>query len=262
MHLTPRDLRRQQELEATRAVRRRAAVAAATDLFAQQGFHATAMADVAKAAGMSLKALYDAFASKEALFEAVLIDAGERFSVLLEAPAPAEDPVAWLLTFVDRLVELLAANSSALCLYSRGADGIPASLRSKGVNPFTGFMVRLSEMLATVIRHAQDQGAANKNVRTRGACARDAESGDHRNPASTRSWPISARWCRGPDVHPGSRPFQASLKAGAAAALDGRGLGRLDQSRDLLATPRHSCPLGGLPCDKTVAKELGEHLRK
>ena len=113
---------------------------------------------------MSLKALYDAFASKEALFEAVLIDAGERFSVLLEAPAPAEDPVAWLLTFVDRLVELLAANSSALCLYSRGADGIPASLRSKGVNPFTGFMVRLSEMLATVIRHAQDQGAANKNV--------------------------------------------------------------------------------------------------
>lgn len=164
MYLTPRDLRRQQELEATRTVRRRAAVAAATDLFAQQGFHATAMTDIAKAAGMSLKALYDCFVSKEALFEAVLIDVGERFSALLEAPAPAEDPVEWLLSFVDRLVELLAANSSALRLYSRGADGIPAALRRKGVNPFTGFMERLSEMLATVIRHAQDQGTANGNI--------------------------------------------------------------------------------------------------
>lgn len=161
MDLTPRAQVRQQELDATRAVRRRAAVAAATDLFAQQGFHATAMADIARAAGVSLKALYDSFASKEALFEAVLADVGERFAGLMEPPTAADDPAAWLLDFVDRLVGLLADNSSALCLYSRGADGIPEALRSKGVNPFTGFMVRLAEMLATVIRDVQHVGSVD-----------------------------------------------------------------------------------------------------
>lgn len=164
MYLTPRDLRRQQELEATRAVRRDAAVAAATHLFAQRGFHATAIADVAKTAGLSLKALYEVFSSKEALFEAVLADVGERFSALLEEPGPAENPRVWLLGFVDRLVAMLASNSSALCLYSRGADGIPAALRNKGVNPFTGFMLQVAEMLAAVIRDAQDKGLGGDGI--------------------------------------------------------------------------------------------------
>ena len=170
MNVTPRAQVRQQELDATRAVRRRAAVAAATELFAQRGFHATAMADIARAAGVSLKTLYDSFASKEELFEAVLADVAERFAGLMEPPAPADDPVAWLLDFVDRLVGLLADNSSALCLYSRGADGIPEALRSKGVNPFTGFMVRLAEMLAAVIRdvhHGAGAGRVDPDVLAR-----------------------------------------------------------------------------------------------
>ena len=162
MNVTPRAQVRQQELDATRAVRRRAAVAAATELFAEQGFHATAMADIARAAGVSLKALYDSFASKEALFEAVLADVTERFAGLMEPPTPANDPRTWLLDFVDRLAALLADNSSALCLYSRGADGIPEALRSKGVNPFTGFMVRLAEMLAAVIRDVQHDAGAGR----------------------------------------------------------------------------------------------------
>jgi AcrR family transcriptional regulator len=160
MNVPARDLRRQEELDATRAVRRRRAVEAATALFAQCGFHATAMADVAREAGLSLKALYDSFPSKEALFEAVLADVGDRFSELLEPPEPAADPVQWLLSFIDRMVVLLEANTSALRLYSRGADGIPTVLRDNGVNPFAGFTAHVTNLLTKVICDAQRTGAA------------------------------------------------------------------------------------------------------
>lgn len=160
MSTTRQELRRQEERDATRAIRRRACVTAATELFAQQGFHATAMTDVANTAGLSLKALYDGFPSKEALFEAVLREVGDRFSNLLETSTWAADPTRRLLDVVERLVELLAANTSALRMYSRGADGIPAALRDKGVDPFAAFLNRLTDLLADAIRDIQLAGGA------------------------------------------------------------------------------------------------------
>jgi AcrR family transcriptional regulator len=160
MSMTRQELRKQQERDATRAIRRQAAIAVATELFAQHGFHATAMSDVANTAGLSLKALYDGFPSKEALFEAVLHDVGDRFSELLDTSTSVDDPTRRLLNIVERLVELLAANTAALRMYSRGADGIPAALRDKGSNPFAGFLNRLAGLLADVIRDIQQSGAA------------------------------------------------------------------------------------------------------
>jgi len=109
----------------------------------------------------SLKALYESFPSKEALFEAVLAEVSDRFSVLLAAPERGADPVRWLLVFVDRIVELLAANTSALRLYSRGADGIPPALRDRGLDPFAGFMTRLTDELAVAVRDVQGSGGAH-----------------------------------------------------------------------------------------------------
>lgn len=158
--MTLRELRRQEERDATRAIRRRAVVAAATDLFAQHGFHATAMTDVATTAGLSLKALYDGFPSKEALFEEVLSDVADRFSTLLEASRWPADPARRLLDVVERMVELLAANTSALRLYSRGPDGIPGALRDRGVDPFAGFVNRLVKLLTDAITDVQQSGGA------------------------------------------------------------------------------------------------------
>jgi AcrR family transcriptional regulator len=160
MSMLARERRRQEEQDATRTVRRRAAVAAATDMFARRGFHATTMADVASTAGLSLKALYECFPSKETLFGATLAEVGDRFSVLLEPRERGADPGRWLLGFVDRTVELVAANTSALRLYSRGADGIPPTLRDRGLDPFAGFMTRLEDALADAIRDVQDSGGA------------------------------------------------------------------------------------------------------
>jgi AcrR family transcriptional regulator len=68
------------------AERRAALVEAAESLFLAQGYGATSMDDVAQAVGMSKKTLYQLFASKEALFEAVV----ERFCAPMQAtPEPA-----------------------------------------------------------------------------------------------------------------------------------------------------------------------------
>lgn len=135
-------------------------MASAIELFARQGYHATTMADVARDGGLSLKALYDGFPSKETLFEAVLVDVGDRFAALLEAPPPSEDPVMWLQGFVARLVGLLAQNPSALRLYSRGTDRGPQAVEGRAADPFAGFERRVQALLMEAVLAVQERGGA------------------------------------------------------------------------------------------------------
>jgi AcrR family transcriptional regulator len=71
--------------------RRRQLLDVACTEFADRGFHATAMDDLAIAAGVTKPVFYQHFASKRALFVAVLEDVGGRLlEVLTEATASAE----------------------------------------------------------------------------------------------------------------------------------------------------------------------------
>lgn len=69
----PAPLRRQQLLEVARR------------LFADRGFHATSMDDVAEAAGVTKPVLYQHFASKRALYVELLEDVGARLLAELTA---------------------------------------------------------------------------------------------------------------------------------------------------------------------------------
>lgn len=60
------------------AERRRQLLDVSLDVFASKGFHAASMADVAKAAGVTKPVLYQHFDSKEALYEELLTDVGDR----------------------------------------------------------------------------------------------------------------------------------------------------------------------------------------
>jgi AcrR family transcriptional regulator len=74
-----------------------ALMAAAAELFAQKGFAATTMTEIAAGAGAAIGTLYLFFPTKEALAQAILADHAEELSALLEAlkakcrgePAPA-----------------------------------------------------------------------------------------------------------------------------------------------------------------------------
>jgi AcrR family transcriptional regulator len=74
--------------EATRA----ALLEEATALFARRGYAGTSLEDVASASHVTRGAVYHHFASKQALFEAVLDAQEERATAEVMAAATAEDP--------------------------------------------------------------------------------------------------------------------------------------------------------------------------
>jgi AcrR family transcriptional regulator len=87
--------------------RRAAIVAVARGLFARQGYHGTSTGEIARAAGCSEAVLYRHFASKQALFSAVLVDSATRMRGHLEAALEStpEDPVAGLTQAFARMSE-------------------------------------------------------------------------------------------------------------------------------------------------------------
>jgi AcrR family transcriptional regulator len=80
--------RREMYSEATRA----ALLEEATALFARRGYAGTSLEDVASASQVTRGAVYHHFASKQALFEAVLDAQEERATAEIMAAATAEDP--------------------------------------------------------------------------------------------------------------------------------------------------------------------------
>jgi AcrR family transcriptional regulator len=64
--------------------RRTQVIDAAERVFLEKGFHAATMDDIARQAGMSKKTLYQLFAAKAGLFEALLTDRCSIFTVTIE----------------------------------------------------------------------------------------------------------------------------------------------------------------------------------
>ena len=78
----------------TADARRESIIDAARDVFSRRGFHGAGTAEIASRAGCSEPMLYKHFPSKQALFAAVLEDAGRRMAARVdEIVAHADDPV-------------------------------------------------------------------------------------------------------------------------------------------------------------------------
>jgi AcrR family transcriptional regulator len=71
--------------EAPSSARRDAILAAATELFAERGYHAVGMRVIAEAVGIRTSSLYHHFASKQQLLAAIAVDGNHAF---IEAHAP------------------------------------------------------------------------------------------------------------------------------------------------------------------------------
>ncbi len=100
-----------------REAKRAEILAAAAELFARNGFHATSMADIIAATGMSAGAVYRYFRSKDELIAAVaasaLHAADQVFARLLEGgatPSPAEA----VISIIDGMAKGVIPDSSSL----------------------------------------------------------------------------------------------------------------------------------------------------
>jgi len=87
---------------------RSAIIQAAHDLFVQQGYHGTSMRQVAQKAGLALGGLYNHFASKEEVFEAVFLEYHpSRETVPLLLDAQGQDVETLVRSAAERMVDVV-----------------------------------------------------------------------------------------------------------------------------------------------------------
>jgi AcrR family transcriptional regulator len=128
-------------------------------LFAENGFHATGTTEIAAAAGCSEPIIYKHFASKQALFAAVVEDCALEMRAMLDQtlvdyPDPLDAYAAFARRFVSepRFIEITRLRTLALSLVHE-----PEILQA---------LLRLSEMMRGRWAAILEEGQRNGTVRT------------------------------------------------------------------------------------------------
>jgi AcrR family transcriptional regulator len=128
---------------------------AAREVFAEQGREAQ-MDDVARRAMVGVGTVYRHFPTKEALIEAIAVEAFERLLAVATKQLEREDD-AW-----DALVQTLWAGAAILA-----GDRAVSEIMSESSGPVTldfEMQRRLNETMAALLEHAQASGALRADV--------------------------------------------------------------------------------------------------
>jgi AcrR family transcriptional regulator len=136
------------QLRRDAAANRERVLAAARQLFAERGVDAS-MDEIARAAGVGPGTLYRRFPTKEALLDAILLDALEQFERYAADALAEEDAFAALERFLTRGVELQAE--------SRGFQEILV-LRLERAPHLDEARDRLRPLIAELVARAKAQG--------------------------------------------------------------------------------------------------------
>lgn len=139
--------------------RRRRIIEAAADRFRREGFHGASMAEIARAAGMSVGQIYREFENKEALIGAIVEqDLEEGMSLMNEISSGEGNPIDLLVGRVARGVERAAdpARSALMLEVAAEAARNPAVADAvQGAD--SAARARCRDMLATFRREGESQ---------------------------------------------------------------------------------------------------------
>jgi AcrR family transcriptional regulator len=134
-------------------------VRAAQEVFAERGYHAASMDDIAERAGITKPMLYAYFASKEALFVRCQRDSGEELRrILTEAGSdPALPPAERLWRTLLGVFDFIERHRDGWAVYhaSRPGTGGPIEASAEGAKQEFGDLV--AELL---VANAAEQGLA------------------------------------------------------------------------------------------------------
>lgn len=133
-----------------REARREQLLAAGRSVFAERGYHATAISDIIDAADVSRGTFYLYFESKRAIFEEILDDVFARLldSVVSIETAPGNPPVMEQLhDNVHRVLEVIVANRYLPHILRRTAVGIDPDFDDK----LADFYKSLTDLLARTL---------------------------------------------------------------------------------------------------------------
>jgi len=112
------------------ARRRGQIVAAATELFAREGFYRTTIKDIAKLAGISSGLVYQYFREKEDILLLVLLEVVDGYTrEIPKALAGVKDPLQRLLTAIDAYCRVVDRHRAATVLAYRSTKSLPPDRR-------------------------------------------------------------------------------------------------------------------------------------
>ncbi len=153
---SPREHRRERE----RVLRREDILAAASQVFAEKGFHDAQVSQIATRAEVSLASVYQYFESKESMFEAVVSGVASAIDIAIRQRVEGvADPSLRLLAVGDAMFDCFEQNRDLLRIYARATQGVPWRAsdelggRTKEIShDFTAWVVSLA-------RDAEREGA-------------------------------------------------------------------------------------------------------
>jgi AcrR family transcriptional regulator len=133
---------------------------AALDLFAEKGFYAVTMHEVADRAEVGVGTLYSFFASKEDLYRQLVVEyARSIFAILREVLADSEtDPKKILEDFVATGWTLLSSDYRVLKLYLTETQGVRFSMRLQLYPELKKEYERLTSDLEVFMARGVDEG--------------------------------------------------------------------------------------------------------
>ncbi len=125
---SPREHRRERE----RVLRREDILAAASQVFAEKGFHDAQVSQIATRAEVSLASVYQHFESKESMFEAVVEGVASAMDIAIRQRVESVvDPSQRLLAVSDAMFDCFEQNQDLLRIYVRATQGRPWSPSSE-----------------------------------------------------------------------------------------------------------------------------------
>lgn len=137
---------------------REAILDAAAAVFAQQGYHAVTMKDIASAAGYTAPSLYNYFDSKEAIFTALLERLHQANLGALDEPVPSGLTFAQRLELlVRRFVDVRTRHADAFALFMRlSSAGMPSEELGRWMQEaFNAFLDRLTRWMGESASEAE-----------------------------------------------------------------------------------------------------------
>jgi AcrR family transcriptional regulator len=137
--------RRSARAEAQRGARREAILKVASTLFGRQGYHATSVADVIAAAGISRGTFYLYFDNKDSLFLELMEQFIQRIIEVVEVVDPSgANPTAKIYENVRRVVDVVFDNQDLTVMVLREDLGLNPEVDEK-LKRFYGFMREMVE---------------------------------------------------------------------------------------------------------------------
>jgi AcrR family transcriptional regulator len=129
---------------------------AAEQVFVRSGFHATKMADIAKAAGVAVGTLYNYFDSKEVIFEEILAARGAEFRATLEPSLQIRSPIERLTAVVHGALEYIDKHSALFAIIHERGGLAEYDLHRIGGDlterEYVGFLGQLGDCLRAAVQ--------------------------------------------------------------------------------------------------------------